>query len=592
MEIKGQITEIIYQNQVNSYTVCVIETETEETTAVGYLPFVNSGDTIKAQGKYITHQEYGEQFKIETFEKLMPETLEALERYLGSGTIKGLGPATAKKIVDKFGEDTLNIFKFEPAKLSSIKGISESKAIDIGEEFNTNWELYQIVGFLERFGISINNANKVYKALGKEAITEIEKNPYILLDIVYGVDFKAIDKMALDLGMEHSNISRIQSAIKYALSLVSLNGHCCSLKENVITFVKDLLGVSVENIEDCIINLKVKDEIMIEKREGIEEWMYLNIFYKTEENIVENIKDLINYKHKKKLKNINIKSDIILTEVQQEAVKQVVDNNVCIITGGPGTGKTTIIRQIIDIFMQNNLKVALCAPTGRAAKKMTEASGVEAKTLHRLLEIGKIEDEMRDVYKEVPVTPIDADLVIVDEMSMVDIFLMNYLLRGIYKGTKLVLVGDVDQLPSVGPGSVLKDLIDSNQVPTITLTTIFRQAAQSKIVLNAHNVNNGENFIENKETGENIAENKSNNDFFYINEQNQEKMLYNVISLCKERLSNYGDYEFFKDMQVLTPTKKGMLGTKELNTALQAALNPHNISKKEKIYGQIVFRER
>ena len=546
-------------------------------------------------GKFVTHQDYGEQFKIDTFEKMMPQNLESLKNYLANGTIKGIGPSTAKKIVDTFGEDTIHVFKYEPEKLANIKGITKPKALEMSQSFNENWELWQIVGFLERFGIGPANAKKVYKLLGVNAIEKIEENPYILIDIARGVDFKQIDKMALDIGIAIDNTKRIKSGIKYSLIRVSYNGHTCVKKENLIIFVHELLGVQCEHIEDCLIDLKMENEIVVEKQDEDVELVYLQAFYKAETNIAEKIISLNNTENikeiknlKKELKQIEKDENIVLSEKQKEAIEAVNENNVCIITGGPGTGKTTIIKSIIDLYETKGKKVVLCAPTGRAAKRMTEATNKEAKTLHRLLEIGKIEEEGSIESTDYEVVPIDADVIIVDEMSMVDLFLMNYLLKAVYKGTKLVLVGDVDQLASVGPGSILQDLIKSSTVKTVHLDKIFRQAAKSKIILNAHKVNNGETFITPKEAKENDAK----EDFFYIKEPLADGMLYQVLSLCKERLSNFGDYNFFDNIQVLSPTKKGPLGTKELNKALQKELNPESDFKQEKNSMGVTFREQ
>ena len=595
MEIQGVINDIRYQNEINSYTIADFETDDEEITVVGYLPFINIGDTLKLVGKFVTHQEYGRQFKIDTFEKLMPQTLASLEQYLANGTIKGIGPSTAKKIVDTFGEETIHIFKYEPQKLVQIKGITEKKAIEMAEAFNENWELWQIVGFLERFGIGPDNAKKVYKLLGSNAIEKIEENPYILIDVARGVDFKQIDKMALDIGIPLDNSKRIKSGIKYSLIRVSYNGHTCVKKENLISFVQELLNVSEESIEDSLIDLNVTKEIVIEKQEEDLELVYLYPFYKAEYNIAEkiislnksdNIKEIKNFK--KELKKIENEISIELSEKQKEALYAVNENNVCIITGGPGTGKTTIIKSVIDLYEKQNKKVVLCAPTGRAAKRMTEATGKEAKTLHRLLEIGKIEEEGKIESTDYDVAPIDADVIIVDEMSMVDLFLMNYLLKAIYNGTKLVLVGDADQLASVGPGSILADLIDSNTIKTVHLDKIFRQAAKSKIILNSHRVNNGEGFI----SAEEAKKDEVKDDFFFIKETSNEGMLYQVVSLCKGRLQKFGDYDFFENIQILSPTKKGLLGTKELNKVLQKELNPESEFKSEKNSQGVIFREQ
>lgn len=594
MEIKGEVTDIIYQNEVNSYTIAVFETDEEETTIVGYLPFVKSGDTLKVEGKFVEHKDYGRQFKVETFEKLMPETLGALEKYLANGSIKGIGEATAKKIIKTFGEDTINVFKFEPEKLAQIKGISKSKAIEMSESFIENWEVWQIVGFLERFGIGAENAKKIYDLLGINAIEQIESNPYILIDMARGVDFKQIDQMALKLGISYDNQKRVESGIKYGLIKATYNGHSCVIKQNLIDYVISLLDVTTEAIEDNIINLKAKGEIIVETRDEAE-WIYLENFYNAEKEIATRIIRLDKSKNLKKiehienaLKGVEKKSNIELSEKQREAVLSINDSNVTIITGGPGTGKTTIIKTIIDLFEERKKKVILTAPTGRAAKKMTEATGKEASTLHRLLGIGKLDDEgIYSRHSDYKGEPIDADLIVVDELSMVDMFLMNYLLNCIYQGTKLILVGDVDQLASVGPGSVLKDLINSDTINTVKLDKIFRQAAKSKIVLNAHRVNSGLGFIKNDD--EEIEED-TKQDFFFIRQNSTEKMLHEVISLSTGRLEKFGNYDFFKNIQVLTPTKKGPLGTRELNKALQAVLNPNVDELPERKMGDVVYR--
>ena len=596
MEIKGEVQDIIYKNEINSYTIATFKTSEEETTVVGYLPFINSGDTLKVNGVFIEHQEYGRQFKIETFEKIMPQTLDALERYLANGTIKGIGPATAEKIVGTFGEETINIFKFEPKMLSNIKGITEEKAISIAEEFIANWEIWQLVGFLDKFGVGPQSAEKIYKTLGTNAIEEIEANPYILVDLVNKVDFTQIDKMALGIGIEYNNDKRIKSGIKHALRLSTYNGHSTVAYENLVQFVSTLLGVNGEYVEENIINLKAKNEIIIEERENgekLEEWVYLEEFYNAEKNIANklislkegrNIKKINGFD--RKIKTLEKHSDIELSEKQLEAVRAINDNNVCVITGGPGTGKTTIIKTILELYKQEGKKVVLCAPTGRAAKRMSETTGEDAKTLHRLLELGKIvSDDSQNINTDLAITPIDADIIIVDEVSMVDLFLMNYLVKGIYQGSKLVLVGDVDQLPSVGPGNVLKDIINSEAIVTIVLNKIFRQAAKSKIILNSHKVNEGKSFI-GTEYEKDILE-----DFFYISENSKTKILDNVISLSTGRLKKYGNYDFLKSIQVITPTKKGELGTKELNKLLQEKINPYQEEKKEKKYGDIIFRE-
>ena len=658
MELQGEVIEIIYKNDLNSYCIAVLKLDKDamkasekqreqrkleqsmsnqlefftindenaeninsledETTIVGYLPFVNIGDTLNVVGRFVEHQEYGRQFKVDTFEKKMPQTTKALERYLANCGIKGIGPATAKHIVDMFGEDTLNVFKFEPTKLAQVKGITKEKAIEIANTFIEHWEVWQLVGFLDKFGIGPQSAEKIYKELGANAMEEIEANPYLLIDLVSKANFEQIDKMALDMGVDYNNEKRIRSGIKHALIRMTLNGHCCTRYEGLIEFVKKLLNVGENEIEETLINMKAKGDIVLEDRDETE-WVYLYQYYDAEENVARRLIDLDDYKNVKKIdrfeKELALfekKSNIDLSEKQKEAIEAINEHNVCVITGGPGTGKTTIIKTIIDIFKHNEMKPVLCAPTGRAAKKMSETTGEEAKTLHRLLEIGKFNDENQGINTEISVAPIDGDIVIVDEMSMVDLFLMNYLCKALYKGTKLVLVGDIDQLPSVGPGNVLKDIIESGKITTITLNKIFRQAAKSKIIVNAHRVNDGEGFITKEEMEElnNMDEkdvepakeyveeeakiekdNNFLNDFFFVNENSKDKILYNIITLSGERLKNYGDYDFFKNIQVITPTKKGELGTKELNKLLQQTVNPASETKKERKFGDSIFRE-
>lgn len=592
MELKGQIEEFIFQNETNNYTIAIlVKEDLEPITVVGYLPFISVGDTVKLNGKMVVHQEYGEQFKIDSFEKLMPENAEALERYLASGTIKGIGPATARKIIEKFGDETLSIFKLEPLRLAEVRGITKDRAYEIAEEFNEKWEVWQIVSFLEKFGIGANNSKKVYDALGANAIEKIRENPYILVDIVYGINFAKIDRIALELGIPVDSEYRVRTGLKYGLLLSSYNGNTCVKEDSLIEFAKQTLDVSEELIEDAIINLTAKNEIVsIKKNDG--KWIMLEPLNRAENNIAGKLlalRDFKNIKHiksfKSEIKKVEKELGIKFSEKQFDAINQVNENNVSIITGGPGTGKTTIIKCLIDIYNKHGKKVVLCAPTGRAAKRMSETTGEEAKTIHRLLEIGKFEEDKLGSI-DTDVTPVDADVIVIDEMSMVDVFLMNYLSRAIYLGTKIVFVGDSNQLPSVGPGAILKDLIDSGEFATEFLDKIFRQAQKSKIIVNAHNVNNGISFIGNKDYVEDSID-----DFFYVDEKNQDKILKQILSLSKERLKSYGNYEFFTNIQVLTPTKKGLLGTKELNKALQNELNPKIPDILEKQYGDMIFRE-
>lgn len=587
MELTGEIENIIFKNDTNGYTIASMIIDGEELVVTGYLPFVSKGDSLKVVGKFVIHPDYGEQFKVETFEKILPQTEEALENYLGNGIIKGVGPATAKKIVKKFGKATIEVMKMEPERLAEIKGITIEKAQEISESFIINWDLWQIVSFLEKFGIGSESAQKIYKVLGPDTINKIESDPYLLEEIGIRVDFSQIDKMALSIGIEKNSLRRIDSGIIHALNLATYNGHSCVLEPNLITYVVSLLGVSDEDVLDGLKDLKSKEKIYEEDREelvtvdgktemAIQTWIYLDIYYKSEINIAQKIKGLKEAPNINRIPNIGrlIKkiSDITPSDKQKEAIEMVNENNVSIITGGPGTGKTTIIKTIIDLYKSLGKKTVLCAPTGRAAKRMTEATGEEASTLHRLLEIRKVADDKPN--PDMSVAPIDANVVIIDEMSMVDLFLINYVMNAIYKGTKLIMVGDVDQLQSVGPGCVLKDFIESKTIPYIALNKIFRQAAKSQIIVNAHKVNEGVDFLS---EGSSEAEDETS-DFEFVSELN----IKNVQEII---LSRY-DY----NTQIITPTKKGDVGTHTLNKLIQEKFNPKEPNKDEKKFGQVIYR--
>lgn len=577
MEIKGQLESIIYTNDVNSYTVCNLSYDDKLITAVGYMPFVSVGDIIVANGKFVTHNTYGEQFKIDTFEKVLPNSLDEIEKYLGSGIIRGVGPVTSRKIVDKFGEDTIYVLRFEPDRLAEVSGITKAKATNIFEDFNKQWELWQIVLFLQKYKIGAVNANRVYKELGENAITLIEENPYILLNIIYGVDFKVIDKMALDMGIEDFSPSRIASGIKYALTLASRNGHTCVLEQNLLEYVASILGLEETTVKNELTALCYAREVIVE-----DGYAYLKPYYLAEENIAKKLLMMCNDNVKRlnsiedKITRAENELNITLSEEQRKAVRDVFGNKVMIITGGPGTGKTTIIKVIIKLFKNEGMSIALAAPTGRAAKRITETTGEEAKTLHRLLELGKLDDD--NISIDYDVAHVESDVVIVDEVSMIDVVIMSLLVKGISDRTRLVLIGDANQLPSVGPGTVLKDLIESDMIPTSKLTEIYRQAKESHIITNAHAINNGEMIDLEEKDG----------DFFFVKSTTP---VGNIIDLVDNRLKGYCNYDNFRDIQVLTPTKKGDTGTKNLNKQLQAVLNPKDITKKEKEFGEVIFRE-
>lgn len=541
------------------------------------MPFISAGDVVMLYGKMVTHSTYGEQFKVDTFEKIMPVSTREIEKYLGSGIIKGVGPVTSKKIIDKFGDNAIYILRFEPYKLAEISGITSAKATQISDEFNKQWELWQIVIFLQKYGIGATNAARVYKEYGINAINKIEENPYSLLSILYGVDFKTIDKMAISLGIDYDSNFRIASGIKYALSTSSRNGNTCVLKQNVLEYVSNILGVEKELVDNEISALLIAKELYVE-----DDKLFLKTYFEAEESVAQRLlmmcNDSVKIYHSlaDKISTTERKLGITLSDEQKKAVETIFKNKVTIITGGPGTGKTTIIKTAITIMQKEGLDVALCAPTGRAAKRITETTGEEAKTLHRLLELGKTEED--EISLNFSVAKIDKDVVIVDEMSMVDIVLMHFLLKGLFDKTRLVLIGDSDQLPSVGPGNVLKDLIESDMIPTVKLTNIYRQAAESNIITNAHMINNGDMIDLAKKDG----------DFFFLRAND---IVNQIGNLASERLANYGNYDSMQDIQILTPTKKGDTGTKNLNKELQKVLNPATPSKKEKNYGDVVFRE-
>lgn len=522
MELKGQIDNIIYSNESNGYTVCEITSDAKLYTAVGYLPFVNTGDVIVANGEMTKHNIYGEQFKINTFEKVMPSTLNEIEKYLGSGIIKGVGPVTAKKIVSRFGDESIYVLKCEPYKLAEIKGINGDKAEFISEEFNNMWELWQLVSFLQKYDIGTINANRVYKELGANALNAIKDNPYVLLDILYGVGFDKIDKIASEIGIEYNSPYRISSAIKHGLKLALRNGHTCVNETSLIEFVENILGVDIDLITNEMTALTYSNQIYID--DGM---VFLKEYYEAEENVakklvsmsLDKLKNCVNLD--KKIEEQEKQIGITLSEDQKKAIEIVFKNRVSIITGGPGTGKTTIIKMLVRLFKYEKMQIALCAPTGRAAKRISETTGEEAKTLHRLLEIGKTLDEGIDLNTNI--AKLTQDVVIVDEMSMVDTAVMNYLVKGLKDKTRLVLIGDSDQLPSVGPGTILKDLIESEIISTMKLTEIYRQAKESKIIVNAHKINDGE--------GIDLTDNKG--DFLFVRENN---ILEQMIKLITERL--------------------------------------------------------
>ena len=589
--VTGYVERIKYRNEDNGYSVLSVADGGEEYILVGTFPYISEGERIEATGRMVEHSIYGEQLAVESYEIKAPEDTLAIERYLGSGAIKGIGAALAKRIVKKFKADTFRIMEEEPERLAEVKGVSERMAMEISSQVEEKRDMRQAMVFLQQYGISMNLAVKIYQHYGPKMYSVIQENPYQLADDIQGVGFKIADEIAAKVGIFTDSDYRIRSGLFYALLQATGNGHTYLPEEELFANASALLNVEPEHMEKHLVDLQMEKKLVVKEKDG-KRIIYPAQFYYMELNTARMLHDLnihskINEENvKKRLKKITEAEKIELDELQEQAVMEAVSNGLLIITGGPGTGKTTIIKSIIDIYIKHNNKIVLAAPTGRAAKRMTETTGIEASTLHRLLEIGKINDD--GLYKksqDYQGTPIDADIVIVDEMSMVDMFLMNYLLQSVYLGTKLILVGDSDQLPSVGPGSVLQDIIKSGKITTIHLDKIFRQAAKSKIIVNAHRINEGEGFISKEEMEEGAKD-----DFFFINETSQDKMIKQVISLCSGRLKKYGNYDFFENIQVLTPTKKGPLGTKELNKSLQEVLNPAEDKKKERNTGNTIYR--
>lgn len=586
--VEGTVEEIIYANEVNGYTVCDVRCEDKVVTAVGYMPFLNVGEGVRLTGKWTTHPDYGEQLKVELYEKTLPDTAEAMEKYLASGVIKGVGPVTAAKIVERFGDETFAVIQSRPHMLAEVKGISFEKACSISRDFCEQHDLRQIVMFFQKYNIGPSFALKVLRVFGCGALEEIKKNPYRLAEEAIGLNFKTVDTIAMDMGMDPASGERVKSGIKYVLSRAAADGHTYLPVDKLTEYTAQLLDNPYSVIEDCITSLRIDRQIYVEDVAG-EQAVYLPAFYRAELGVcrkiaqlsmaipggdVENIDEII--------RKVEEEEGIKYEKYQSEAIRQALLNRVLVITGGPGTGKTTIIKGIIKIFEDNCIKYVLAAPTGRAAKRMSEATGREAKTIHRLLEVAySIDDDMEQVFSRNEQNPLDAEAVIIDETSMVDVLLMDSLLKAIPPGARLILVGDIDQLPPVKAGNVLRDIIESGIVKTIRLTEIFRQARESMITVNAHLINSGEMPQVNVKDG----------DFFFIRRSGSDSILSTLVELCGKRLPDSYGYDFIKHVQVLSPVKKGDIGVRNLNVELQKIFNPPASDKREKVYGDFVFRE-
>ncbi|MCR5784382.1 MAG: ATP-dependent RecD-like DNA helicase [Eubacterium sp.] len=582
--IKGFVENIIYRNNDNGYTVFEIELEEEDLTCVGSFPDISVGEHIELTGEFVEHRVYGRQFSAKSYKITQPEDAAQIEKYLGSGAIKGIGPALAARIVKKFEDDTIRIIEEEPERLAEIKGISVRLASKIAEQVMALRQQRNAMMYLQQYNITTNLAVRLYGEYGEKIYEILSTNPYKLSEDLNGIGFKTADEIAQKVGIERDSRFRIQSGILYALLDASSDGHTFLPEEELTNRAGELLGVSKQAVEDEYMDLIVEHKL-VRKQDETGDKMYSTVFYAMEHNVAVMLKSLCydcdeeDDEIEKSLEKIQKNLGIELDEMQVKAVKNAVGNGVFILTGGPGTGKTTTINTMIKYFSEKGLDIRLAAPTGRAAKRMSEMTGREAKTIHRLLELNG-DAEGAGGFGRDEDNPLETDVIIIDEMSMVDIALMNSLLKAIVPGTRLILVGDTNQLPSVGPGSVLKDIIASGIFSTVTLNKIFRQAKESDIIVNAHRINNGEPV----ELG------KKSMDFFFLKEGNVQRTIEDTIKLVRDNMPKYVNASSF-DVQVLTPTKKGELGIENLNKKLQKALNPPSKDKREKEHGDKIFRE-
>lgn len=583
-KLAGYVEHIIYRNADNGYTVLNLVSGEEEITCVGIFSAIAEGENIEASGDYTDHPTYGKQFKVESFEEKAPEDEEAIERYLGSGAIRGIGLALAARIVRRFKADTFRIIEEEPERLAEVKGISERKAMEIADQVNEKRDLRQAMIFLQQYGITMNLAVKVYQRYGQEVYGIIRENPYRLADDIEGVGFRTADEIAVRVGIRMDSDFRIRSGILYVLLQASTEGHTYLPEEELTRRTGQLLEVGEEQIEKQYMDLAIERKIIMKQGEN-QTQIYAASFYYMEANTATMLKQLnVSYdvpdlEIEERVRRIEKQTGMKLDEHQMTAVKEAVRNGLLIITGGPGTGKTTTINTIIKYFEMEGLDIFLAAPTGRAAKRMSETTGFEARTIHRMLELNGGVDGAAG-FERNEQNPLETDVVIIDEMSMVDISLMHALLKAVAVGTRLILVGDVNQLPSVGPGSVLRDIIRSHECNVVMLTKIFRQASTSDIIVNAHKINQGEEVT---------LDNKSM-DFFFLKRYDADVIISVVLQLIKQKLPKFVDATPY-DIQVLTPMRKGLLGVERLNGILQRYLNPPSPQKREKEHGDILFRE-
>ncbi len=584
---KGTIEDIIFSNKENGYTIAIAENDQETFTVVGYLPFADPGRCYEFTGSWKIHATYGEQFDVSEVKEVMPTSAKGIEDFLASGAIKGIGKKTAALIVKKFGMDTLEILEKYPDKLSEVDGIGTKKADAIGEAFKEKRAVAEVSMFLQQFGISANYAIRLYREYGAAAIDMVTQNPYQLVNDFYGIGFKKADAIADKIGIAKNDDYRIQCGVKFTLSYYIGEGHTFIPQKLLCEKAGQLMDISVEAVYDSLVNMAFEGEFQMENLDG-QTVVFSMPYYTAEQNVCKRLISVNNAP----LKLINADLDSLITMTENEkalelsenqkfAVKSCLVNGVSVITGGPGTGKTTIINVIMNILEHSGMKTAIAAPTGRAAKRITETSGYFASTIHRLLEYYYSEGEDIMKFGKTEENPLDYDVIIIDEASMIDILLMNGLMNAVVPGTRLIFVGDSDQLPSVGAGNVLKDMIDSEVIYSVKLTEIFRQAKESLIVVNAHKINQGENPYCNEK----------DKDFFFLQKNGEKEILETIKDLCVRRLPSYfKECDAVKDMQVLTPVRKGLLGSINLNRELQSVLNPPNSQLAEQKYGDKVFR--
>ena len=585
MKIVGKVATIIFKNETNGWTVILIKQKDEYITCVGETEEIEVDDELEFEGEVISHKVYGEQFKFTSYKKVLPKTTSALISYIADNIV-GVGKKTARNITEKFGEDTVNVIRFSPDKLYEVKGLNTEKIERLNDFFNTEWEKWNTIEFLSNFGLSTVVSNRIYQAVGKDTIQVVKSNPYSLLGFVKSLDFKIVDEIGKNLGIPLSNSDRLENGILYAMTKIIEFGHTCVEYQNLLSYCVELLEVDEADISETIGKLIFNEKLYRDRIDG-EEYIFRKSMYLAEEDIAKCIVEHTRQKCEpininKMLGRINKKNDIELSQEQTHAIDVCLNNMISVVTGGPGTGKTTIIKTIIDILEDKNKTYVLCAPTGRAAKRITQTTNKEAKTLHRLLEINKIDDNDIDLFYEFEVKQVEDEVVIVDEASMIDLMMMNNLVKGIKPTTQLIIVGDVNQLPSVGAGNVLKDIIASDIVPVVELKQIYRQSAKSDIVVNAHKVNEGiYPEFKSKDT-----------DLFFISTKSIEHTINEITSLVSFRLENYANMDTVRDLQILTPVKKTELGTIQLNEKLQEILNPKAEFKTQIEYKGRIFREK